>query len=530
MIKFGNRKSLFCFFLAAAASASRLETTAAFVPTRLAASRSRATTSGGNESPLSPCFTATLDQVEQQAGQRVAAVEFQEDSSSSKSSSQEDGQVVLPLFDLAKYTDILKDEKTYPVGSLPDEVVQSSFKILFEWGKLETVEGAKIVGELTERFERESQDILNASHYTLAVSAWARSGHAQAGKRAEEWLTRMEEIAKTNPAVTPLRVTYSVVLNAHAAQEDTKSALSILKRMEESPEMHPLVKDYNCVLTALSQKGSARAAEEILKRIVKVCRENGSEKNAPTLYSYNVVLSAWAKSKEAGASKRALEILDALHGMEAQEDSELCPCQRTYSAVMTAIARSGDPNAAELAQKVFDEAVSREIVPDAYMYGNLMHVYASINDAEKVEGILKSMEEAGLANAVAYNTVINAWKGSSLPGAAEKAERSFDHLISLGMADTISFTSVIAAYAKRGDAASAEKAESLLRRMNELRLAGDDSVEPNIQTYNSVMHAWVQAGIPERADALLENVLRIYDGGRVDMCPNVVSFSTVING
>ena len=45
-----------------------------------------------------------------------------------------------------------------------------------------------------------------------------------------------------------------------------------------------------------------------------------------------------------------------------------------------------------------------------------------------------------------------------------------------------------------------------------------------------VLNAWVQAGNPESAELLLDRMQQLCAEGAFDMCPNVVSFSTVING
>lgn len=315
----------------------------------------------------------------------------------------------------------------------------------------------------------------------------------------------------------------------HVDQETTSSD-DFLRNGPDDNDSDNDFQDYNADLLAFSLKGDARSAEKVLKQMVEACKESSSDANAPGLYNYNILLDAWAKSKEPGACDRSLEILDAMHGLAETEDSNLHPCPRSYTAVITAIVRSGRKNAAELAQKVFDQAIANGVEPDAYMFTSVMQVYANIGDAETTEKILTRMEGFGNVNSAAYNTVIKAWKGSSSPEAAERAELNLERLITMGVADTISFSTVIATYAKRGDAASADKAESLLQRMHDLELEGNENVRPNVQTFNAVLNAWVQAGDPERAGLLLDRMMKLCDEGRFDMCPNVVSFSTVING
>ena len=139
----------------------------------------------------------------------------------------------------------------------------------------------------------------------------------------------------------------------------------------------------------------------------------------------------------------------------------------------------------EQAEELLELAVARGIVPDVYLFTSIMQVYANQGLVEKTEDMLKRLEDEGVANSAAYNTVIKAWKESAAPDAPERAERCLQRMASLGLADTIGYTTVIAAYAGRGDSKSAEKAESLLQEMQDLRQQGNESVKPNVQTVNA---------------------------------------------
>jgi len=503
------KASLFGIFLAATTAEI-----SAFVPARLGTVRIPLhSKSNKDQRTFRPRHAATLDQLDQDA--------------SINSLKDESGRI---FSNLDKFTDILLDEESYPVGSLSQDVTEAAFEILFESGKLESVEGAQNVEKLVQRFEKESPVVLNAKDYTVLVNAWSKSGHPKAGEKSEQWLTRMEELAKTNPLVAPTKVTYSAVANAYAAQGNALRAREILSRMEAGDNLMPTFNDYNAVLLAFARDGDGRGAEAILKKMVDLCKETGSSEFAPDLYSDNNVISAWANSREKGAHERALQILDALRGL-AKEDPALQPCKRTYTAVITTIVRSDDPKAADLALDVFDQAINRGIKPDAFMYCSVMQAYANEGNAKKAEEILRVMEKNDLSNKIAYNTLLKACKNSSSPMSAERAEANLERMITMGFADTISFTTVMAAYAQRGDLKAAEKAESILRRMQELYLAeGDEKLKPNLTSFNTALNAWVKAGIPERAGLLLERMINVYEEGNVDMCPNVVSFSTVING
>lgn len=432
--------------------------------------------------------------------------------------------------DFEEYTEVLQDSANYPPNCLPKNIVGAAFEVLHQWGKLETVEGAKIVDQLIERFEQEDAQILNTRHYTVAVEAWANSGHAKAAGRAEKALLRMEEVAKTNPFAEPNRIAYSIVVRAYADEGNASKASSILHRMEASPNLSPTNGDYGTVLAIFAREGDPRRSEEMLKRMVDLCK-NGALDYAPGLNHYHMVLDSWARSGEAGAGERARQILEALHGLADQGELNLQPDERTYTGVMNAVVRSAKENdMADQAQELLELARARGIVPDVFLLTSTMQAYANQGKAEKTEEILEQMEEEGIANAAAYNTVVKAWKSSGALDAPERAERCLERMAAINLANTIGYTTVIAAYASRGDSESAEKAESLLQEMQKLRQEGNNDVKPNVQTINAVLNSWVQCGDVVRAETILNRMEQLSEAGDTDIHPSVVSYSTVING
>jgi hypothetical protein len=247
----------------------------------------------------------------------------------------------------------------------------------------------------------------------------------------------------------------------------------------------PTFSDYMMLLTSFARYGDARKAEEVLKRLVDICKETGSDDYAPDLFVYHRVLDAWALSNERIAGQRATQILDGLHALADQGDLSLKPVEHTYTSVIAAINHSKNDDRVQQAQKLFDQALARGIIPGVYMYASLMGAYASAGNVEKCQEILKLQEVQGIANVVTYNSVIKALTGSAAPDAVERAEEVLERLISLDLANKISYTSVMASYARRGDFKSAQKADDLLQRMHKLYSKGNYMVRPNVQTYNT---------------------------------------------
>ncbi|CAB9525489.1 Pentatricopeptide repeat-containing protein [Seminavis robusta] len=464
---------------------------------------------------------ATLDSVDERIGISL-------DFSFADTNNVSEGGHSFP--DREEFTDILLNEEEYPIGSLPKEVVGSAFEVLFQWGKVGTVEGAEMVERLIERFEKEGDQIVNNRHYTVGVLAWAKVGSFSAAKRAEKLVARMEEIGTSNPFVAPTRTTYSIVARAFAAANKPNRSVKVIHFMEKTPNLLPAFGDYNALLSAYARCGDARGAEDVLKKLVDLCKETGSNEYEPDMHIYHRILDAWAVSNDRFAAKRATQILQALHTQADQGEHSLEPDARTYTAVISAIVRSDDKDRIQQAEALFEQALERGITPDCYLYSAMMQAYANVGAVEKTEEILKVLEEQGIANSVPYNSVIKAWKSSFEPDAAERAEKVLERMVELGIADRISYTTVMAAYAKRGDLDSALRAESLLEQMQELHIQGDKKVKPNLQTYNTVLNCWTKYGDVFRAEKILDQMEDMSRNGQLQSSPNCVSYTTVING
>ena len=386
------------------------------------------------------------------------------------------------------YTSRILDTEKNPPGSLTKELIRVAYPLLLSWGRAETAEGAAIVERLINRLEDEynagnKMFVPNSSHYTIAVDAWGKSRHEDSAKNAERILMKMNEMKSKTPRVAPTRVTYNAVMNAHAKQGNTSRAADILEMMENNPSIQPLTNDYNVLLGSYARLGEPRKAELVLNRMANRCKSLGHPcVCAPDLYSYNMLLDAWAKSDEAGRGRRAEDILQALQTEYDQGRCDFSPDARTYSAAICAIVRSNEMDSIQRAEALLLEAQSKGIVPDEYLHSSLLDAYASSTkrgSAEKAEELLGKLEADGVAYAIAYNTVLKAWKGSESEDAAPRAEAILKRMEQRGFADTISYCTVIAAYANKGDKSSAVRAEEILKSMQE---AG---AKPNTPTLNA---------------------------------------------
>ena len=88
---------------------------------------------------------------------------------------------------------------------------------------------------------------------------------------------------------------------------------------------------------------------------------------------------------------------------------------------------------------------------------------------------------------------------------------------------------VIASLASSKDdrAEAAKRAEQYLEEMKRRYANGDLNVKPNTLTYNAVMNAWARAGLPEKAESLLNEMYEEYmNNGNDDIKPRTDSFNS----
>ena len=172
--------------------------------------------------------------------------------------------------------------------------------------------------------------------------------------------------ATGDPDVRPDDVTFNSVI--HAISNDPKDRVDAPRRAMRLLEMmesmslgggggtKPNIISYNSVLNAFAKSGggpqSARRAEEMLNRLEdsydKSRRGEGKggdgaapSKVCPDVYSYNIVISAWANC---GNADRAVALLDRMTH-RTKGGADLNQDATTYNSVLHAWAQSSDRNA-----------------------------------------------------------------------------------------------------------------------------------------------------------------------------------------
>ena len=294
--------------------------------------------------------------------------------------------------------------------------------------------------------------------------------------------------------------------------EDAEKLL--LERVQES-ETHD---DYdtfsfNLILSAWARQRSlkgAQRADELLQLLLKTSDENKNKSIVADSYSYSNVLNAYAKS--GGKRRAALRAEELLQQMEVSMKITTDIC---HNAVMDCWSLSGDDDAGRRAQILLTKLEeNQERNRKSKMNRNATTTISLLPQPTKIS----------------YNICLKAWARSK--NGALQAHKLLTRMQENGEKDLhpdkISFSTCIDAYCRGTGTANltmaAEKAEELLSRMEQASPL-NSSIRPDVVTYTSVLYCYAKAGIDvDRALALINRMKEHAGEG-----PNTTFLNTLIH-
>jgi pentatricopeptide repeat protein len=161
-----------------------------------------------------------------------------------------------------------------------------------------------------------------------------------------------------NMDVPPNGTTYDIVLKALSQSKQVDAALSaqrILTTLKESDLA--TATHYTSVLVALfrsSKKGAAASAQALLKELEEAYDATGKEELRPSESIYNAVITAWGRSGQHDAAVEAERVLERMK--ERSKVDHRCPAPGviTCTAMLDALSRQGNSQAAEKAQSMLE--------------------------------------------------------------------------------------------------------------------------------------------------------------------------------
>lgn len=276
------------------------------------------------------------------------------------------------------------------------------------------------------------------------------------------------------------------------------------------------------------------------------------------IISLNMNLDYLAKSGSLNSALRAEEMLQRIEALHEDGYYEKPPDVCSYNSVINAYAHGMVSGASGNAQRLMKRMEEKGIKPNSITWNTLLRcLLKEVKDATKTvsaekvkeaESIISNMEDLGLVNTISYNTMISILSKSKLPDAAERSavwlNRMIERFASTGdekiQPDSCSFNSVIHAYANnpRVSAAApqrAKMAEKLINRMEKSFQSGENvQVKPDVVSYSAVINAYARAAefdkeCATRAMDILNRMVEMYERGDKDVKPNKKTYTSVIN-
>lgn len=225
---------------------------------------------------------------------------------------------------------------------------------------------------------------------------------------------------------------------------------------------------------------------------------------SPDATSFNLVLDAFAKSRDLQGGKKAKSLLNQMEKLYENGNADVRPDSFSYSTVIDAISATNDSG--KLAEDILSRMKQLYQTyggnkPTTVVYNSVMNAYSTLGDVESVsrtKEILKYMEESGdedvLPNIITYNTLLKAFS-----------------------------------YARED---FTQEAEDLLIRLEALHKGGDSNIVPDVISYTSVISCYARSDVPCKATIalkILEKMIDSYNAGNTRAKPTIFAFNACLN-
>ena len=280
-----------------------------------------------------------------------------------------------------------------------------------------------------------------------------------------------------------------------------------------------------------TERDAPDRGEELLERMIQETVA-GNPHAELTVTMFNAAMNGFAKRGDPTGVQRILRRMETLRSTHPHRLSHLKPDVFSMSTLATAWAKSRSPEAADRAQSILHYMEVKNVSPNRITYNAVLNALASgsqVDKAIRAEDIVHRMKEQSMEgddcqpDIYSYQSLIQAWAKTPLPGSPQKAER-------------------------------------ILRYMDEQSEKGNMGLSPNVYCFTSksiwvpcffflrdalsnlvplnhvllaTIHAWAKSTEKNRAKCayeLLQHMTKRYlENYSTRVKPNVVAFTAVLN-
>ena len=329
--------------------------------------------------------------------------------------------------------------------------------------------------------------------FNMVINVWAKSGADDAGLRAENVLSKMEQWKRTCSNDTekcyqgcvPNVRTWSTLINVWSRRSTDESRTRVLELLHKAKQVHEETKQWiesqggrawekghnkdllvttdvcNAALKvfvdpSLGREG-ARQAEQVL-RFYQQWHEMDWLVSPPNVRSFTLVLDAWAQCGTEEGANRAQVILNAMIADHIQGKGGVIPNRITFTSCITAWARLQKPQ--------YDTPEKAEAI-----LLQLVQMYDDLQD------------ETLRPDTNICNAVISCWIRAIIrPDAIDRARQVFDQAKNYAQPDLVTYNILLDGLNKRGRGADAL---DLLLWLE----SSSTTLEPDRISYNSTLAA-----------------------------------------
>jgi hypothetical protein len=414
------------------------------------------------------------------------------------------------------------------------------------------------------------------------LEAHGRSKETRASERAETFLQKMRtDSSLPNPDVGSYNLVLESLVNTFRRQngEFISDKVEELIRQMKEDRVQPNLMSYQYGIDCLSRLGEAVRAETLLASLVKDYFLQYDADLKPNIEPFQLVLRAYSKANRRlpDAAERAESILNNMKELSTYLDTY--PTVWSYNVVMKCWTRSKSKNSASRTMALYEElrhssslsssagndnnggryskqgaeditsddiTATADLKPDATSMNTTLNVFSINESADRTELKLREFYERHMRepqanlcpDTIAFTTTIRAWSKSSDPSAPDRAEnllRKLNELYHDGKnkkckPDVMAYTHVMQCWVKSKKLEAPEKAECILRQLQSMERDGDVTMAPDTAAWNSAISGWASAENGERAEALF---LEMLDAHRMNpetvASPNSITLTNVLN-
>jgi hypothetical protein len=294
--------------------------------------------------------------------------------------------------------------------------------------------------------------------------------------------------------------------------------------------------------------------ERLLRKVVEEkVAENPNAWDIDMRDMYNAIILSWSRSHEVGAPQRAEEILDA---MQYAEDPDLKPTVYTWNLVLRAFAHSKSNSAPQEAMRVLSKLYklnangATDVLPNSESFLFILKAHAAVGGLDAADNVLrflnrmKELSDEGFTSVTpdvkCHNVYLRALIASmdNPKACSSKIARLAEEYLQKmsndpdpkARPDQWSFNFVLTGLSKCGDADLASRADAIVEQMDQRiheKSLNRSSIDKFV--YNSLIacYAWSQlADKGEKALAVLDK-MKCLGRDHPSCLPDNVTYNTV---